>query len=143
MCQNDSDYTECPYVRAFYNKKGGYRNNSFEPLAYIMTGKDAMLFEEVYAKPIGYLNNANMRFSAELQQVKGDYWRKGFNYIQNRVRQSKCSDGTVKELHVKFNTNRNSVGKVQGYNMMGMGFYPSAGPNNPFVITGLIKNGEV
>lgn len=140
---NDKDYADCPHVRTFYNRNGGYRANKFEPLVYLMTGKDALRFEKEYAKPIGCLNNANMKFSAELQQAKHDYWRKGFDFVNKRAQQYCDKNKMPYELHVKINTNRNDSGQIKGYNIMGMGYYPSEGSNNPFVITGLIKSGEV
>ena len=143
LAQDDRDYMGYPFIRAFYNKNGGYRNNQMEPVAYFATGQDAEYLEENYGKRIGQIR-ANMpkgMKSAELDRAISDYWRKGFHFVKSRSKQFRQDvHGIPKELHVKMETIRTKTGKIKGYNIIDFGFFPVEGEKNPFVMTEWLKN---
>lgn len=139
ITRSDSDYADCPYVRAYYNRNGGIKNGGFEPIVYLLTGKDAIFFEEKFGKPIGKLKQqSGLEHSAELQSAKADYWLQGVNYVKKRSKQSLLRKGVPQELHIKAETIRNRTGKIKGYNIVDMKYFPTTGEKNPFVITGIL-----
>ena len=140
VTRRDSDYAENHYVRTFYNSKGGIKNGKFEPIVYLLTGRDAVNFEETYGKPLGQLKKQlGLKYSAEIQSAKIDYWLKGLNYVKQKSQKSCGRDGLPHELHIKTETVRSKTGNIKGYNIVNMEYFPNQGTKNPFVLTGMLK----
>lgn len=138
--QKDKDYAETHYVRTFYNKNGGLKGNKFEPMVYLLTGKDAVLVEDKLGRPIGNLQNKlGLNNSAEIQIARHNYWKQGLNYVKERSKKQADNDIPT-GLHIKMNVVRTKTGNIKGYDIVGMGFYPLEGENSPFVKTGFIKS---
>lgn len=140
---SDKDYAQNQVVRSFYNPKGGWVKDNFEPLGYMVTGKHAEHLTETFGKPIGRakrdLPRINNRNSAEVNIVLGDYWYRGFNYVKGLVSNFKDSGGNKKALHTKFEIVRTKTGKIKGFRLLDLKFCPAEGSNNPFVRTGYLK----
>lgn len=134
--KSDIDYIACPYVRTFYNRNGGIKDGKIEPLVYLLTGKDALHFEEEFGRPLGQLKSQyGTENSAELQQAKVDYWFKGLNFVKSRAKKYCKDDRIPRELHIKTETERTKTGRIKGYNTVDMAFFPVKGPKNPFELT--------
>ena len=144
----DRDFAAHPIARSFYNKDGGkFINNKFEPLLYLITGADLVSFEDSLAKPIGRLKKgapyANGKpISAELNLALGDYWNRGLNFVKGRSKEFCDSQGMPYELHTKFRVVRTKTGRVKNFELVGMKFLPSKGPENPFEKLGMVKAGK-
>ena len=125
------------YVRSFYNPNGGFTENSFDPLSYLITGDDVTRFDNELAKPIGRSKREAPRFggkliSGELSMALGDYWVRGLNFVKRESKKCYGADGILSELHTKFRVYRTKTGKVKNIELVGLKFLPKEGPTNPF-----------
>ena len=141
----DKDFASLPVVRSFYNKDGGkFINNKFEPMSYLITGQDLVSFEEALAKPIGRIKKDSPHVngkavSAELNIALGDYWNRGLNFVKKNSKEFYDKKGIPNELHTKFKVIRTKTGRIKNFELVGMKFLPSRGPENPFEKLGMIK----
>jgi len=144
VAASDKDYASSQKVRSFYNLKGGWGNNSFEPLGYIVSGQHAEHLTETFGKPIGRakgsLPRLNNRNSAEVNIVLGDYWHRGFNFVKRLAAKFKGADGRKKALHTKFEIIRSKTGKIKEFRLLDLKFCPAEGADSPFVRTGYLRN---
>ena len=125
VASQDNDYARCPYVRSFYNDKAGLQHGNSEPMIYLMTGQDAVNFENNYGKPIGYMKGKqHTKKSAELQEAKGNYWAVGLNYAKRRSQQYRNKAGLPSELCVYMDTVRAQNGEVKKYNINRLEYNP-------------------
>lgn len=143
---NDKDFLAVPYVRSFYNAKGGFKRDAkgniykVEPLAYIITGNDAVNFENVYGKPINTIakevNGSEREIQAAVQRAKCAFSYNGLKYM--RERSLKFVDKESKkplELHTIFC----KVGDNNSPKLIKLSFFESGAKNNPFVKNGYIR----
>ncbi len=127
----DSDYARTHIARGFYiNDK--YRNNNYSPIAYIVTGDDALYLNELghnigRARSKGNIENENI--------ARSNYWEKGTASVLKKSLESKMATGEPAELHIKMEILRNKDGSKNGFNILDMKFFPKDGPNNPFMLT--------
>lgn len=139
----DIDYRRNNIARSFYDKKGGWQGK-FNPISYLLTGEDGKVFEEIYGKKIGKtLKNSpkvnGVGKSAEHESAKRDYAILGRNFVMDKNKRIFDAEGIEYALHTKFQTIRNRLGNIKGYELVDIKFCPQEGPNNPFVRVGLIK----
>lgn len=145
LFRNDSDYRQHKVTRSFYDEKGGWENNKFNPISYMMTGIDAFSFEQSFGKPIGQIRKKSPRVvsgkhrSAELLISQKDYYEKGLKFVKEKSELAKNPLGENVSLHTKFIIHRTKSGKIKDYELVGMKFCPNNGPENPFVKLGYIK----
>lgn len=138
----DVDFSQKPIARSIYNIKGGWSNNKFEPIAYLVTGKDAAHLTQVFGKPIGRAKKASSlcpKNSAEVNIALGDYFKHGLNMVKKLASNFKDEANTHYALHTKFEIIRSKTGRIKEYKFEDAKFCPEEGPNNPFVKTGYIK----
>lgn len=139
----DLDYRRNPIVRTFYNNNGGY-DKKFVPLAHLVTGKNAVDFDNLYGKAIGEAKGNAPRvngkpISAELKQAVKNYSLGGLEFVNDKNKKLYDNSGIEYGLHTKFQTIRSKTGKIKGYELVDVRFCPEKGPNNPFVRTGLVN----
>ena len=140
----DIDYRRLPESRSFYDKKGGFQKNRFEPISFMVTGKDAEEFDQVFGKPMGTAIRtaayvAGRLESAELNQARSNYRNNGKNFVMAKSRKLYDSEGIPYSLHTKFEAVRSRTGKLKGYKIIDVKFCPDSGESNPFVRLGYIK----
>lgn len=144
----DNDYKRYPFVRGFNNEKGGDKGDRFETISYLLTGNDAVYFEENYGKPIGQTKamlkslGVNPSKTAELQEKLSDYWSMGLDFSKKRAKDFKPKNNEPYELHVELERQRSSTGKPIGYRILDMKFCPREGAQNPFEITNWFKRNQ-
>ncbi len=139
----DRDFDSNHIARTFHDVNGGWGKNVFHPIAYMLTGKDALLFEDRFGKPLGMLKKESAEIwergnSAELNIARADYAKGGLNYVKKRSKEFCDSNKIQHQLHTKFEVKRNKSGEVVGYNLIGLGFYPARGENNPLEKLGYV-----
>ncbi len=139
----DKGYKEVPLARSFYDKNGGWGKDKITPVAYMLTGCDAKYFDQKYGSPIGeikriYSKPSGLPNSAELNMALNDYFRGGLQFVKNRSREFCDINKMPYGLHAKFETIRSRTGNIKGFKLMGLGFYPEEGQNNPFVKLGFL-----
>ncbi len=138
IASKDKDYRNMEFVRSFYDKKGGWIKDKITPVAYMLTGADARYFDQKYGLPIGEIKRASsapsrLPNSAELNMALNDYFRGGLQFVKSRSKEFCDINKMPYGLHAKFETIRSRTGNIKGFKLMGLGFYPEEGPNNPFV----------
>ena len=144
LFSNDQDYRRHKITRSFYNERGGWANNRFNPISYLITGHDAYNFEQMFGKPIGQARKISPRLisgranSAELKIKQRDYHEDGLKFVKTRAENAKNNAGERVSLHTKFVIHRNKNGK-KDYELVGMKFCPDEGSSNPFVKLGYVK----
>ena len=138
--QHNKSFFERPHTRAFY-LNGGFNKDHLNPCGYLITGEEAKYFDAKFGKPIGLsIRFANgIKNTAEHEQARTDYWKKGLNYVQKRAKEFKINEVPA-ELHVKMETVRAKTGNIKGYNITGIGFFPQKGPENPLKFTEWLNN---
>lgn len=144
MAKADRDFGKCPIARSFYNHAGGWIKGKFEPLAYLITGEDAELFEKNLGKPIGIIKRqspvvAGKYLSAELNLAIGDYKKRGLMFVKERSKNFHNENKIPYGLHIKYETARTKNGKIKGFDIVGLKFLPEKGESNPFVKLGMVK----
>lgn len=144
LVNNDKDYSLHRYTRSYYDKEGGWGENKFKPISYLITGQDAVSFENDYGKPIGKIRNLSpkrngRRYSADLRLAQIDYYKKGLNFVKAKSGLFRDEKGTQYSLHTKFIIHRKKSGEIKDYELVGMKFCPNEGKSNPFVKLGYIK----
>ena len=139
----DIDYRRNKVVRSFYDNNGGWLKGKFDAISYLLTGRDAVEFDNIFGKAIGVARRdssaMNGRQSAELMIAKGNYATNGKNYVQGKNRRLYDANGEPYSLHTKFEIKRNKNGKIKGYELVGIKFCPDNGAENPFVKLGYVK----
>ena len=128
----DREYAQNPKARGFYDQNSGTDNNNHDAVAYITTAEDATYLNKL-GKQIGIARSQGTFFEEE--QARANYHRQGLEYVKKRSDEYKTSSGNPEELHVKLETVRNKTGKIKGYNIIDMRFFPKTGPENPFMLT--------
>jgi hypothetical protein len=145
LSQWDKSYAKQPIARSFTDKKGGFtRDNKFNPISYLITGKDCEIFTEQLGKPIGKAKSVapliyGKRKSAETQIAVEDYKLLGKNFVMDKSKRIYDEEGKEYALHTKFQIIRNKAGKIKDYELVGIKFCPQEGAQNPFVRTGIYK----
>ncbi len=132
---SDKDFRLLSKVRSFYDKYAPYCKK-FEPISYMISGKDVALFEERATKDIGKTksvakNILGTPYSAESKAALRNYVLQGMEFIKNKVRKIKDSKGMTYSLHTKFEVVRNRNGKIKDYRLLDVRFLPDKGPQNP------------
>jgi len=145
VAQFDSDYKYGRYVRSFYDNHGGYKYDSkgeaykIVPSAYLLTGKDAIEFEETFGRPIGKLKNEEELTEKELdravKRAKVAFATKGYRFVKERCGKLKDKD-TQKplELHTIF-VQWNKHKKPE---LIKLGFFQQGDENNPLIKNNII-----
>lgn len=140
----DTDYGLHRYTRSYYDKDGGWGDNKFKPISYLITGQDAVSFEHDYGKPIGKIRSLSpmlngRRNSADLRIAQIDYYKKGLDFVKSKSKMFKDENGVEYSLHTKFIIHRKKNGEIKDYELVGMKFCPNEGKSNPFVKLGYVK----
>lgn len=130
----DGDYAQKSQVRGFYDGSAGMHNGKYDAIAYMITGDDAIYFEQRFGKPLGQ-SRAYGEQSLEFERAKSEYHNQGLRFVKSHSDKYCLRGGEPAELHVKLETMRNKAGKVKGYNIVDMRFFPKNGPENPFMLT--------
>ena len=138
ISSRDRDYQNTSFVRSFYDKNGGWKGNKVYPLSYLITGRDAQYFEQRFGSPVGAAKSSCtlpnwMPNSAELNLALNDYFQGGLQYVKKRSKDFCDSNRVPYGLHAKYQVIRTKSGKIKGYQLKGLGYYPEEGPENPFV----------
>ncbi len=135
MASTDRDYANLPFVRSFYDKKGGFKQGKITPLVYMLTGFDAKNFDRRFGLPIGSIKgscyNAGIFKSAELNMALTDYFNGGLQFVKDRSKEFCDKNKVPYGLHAKFQTLRNKSGNIKGFELMELSFCPEIGPDNP------------
>ena len=139
----DGTYRRNPVVRSYYNSKGGFKENKFEPIAYLITGDDVEKFNVKFAKNIGIQKHKapkvnGKRRSAEVNKAVGDYNTQGLLYVKKEAK-SFNNKGMPMGLHVKTEAVRNEKGEIIDYEVVDMRYFPEKGKENPFIKEGYLK----
>ena len=142
----DTDYKNNPYVRTFFNYKGGYKNDrdgnaiDVKPYAYLLTGKDAVEFDTMYSKPIGWTYKAVREYDSdkyaemEISESKRSYGYGGAAYIKQELGKFKSANGTPLELHTIIGGNPDS----RSAKIIKLSFFQTNDKNNPFIANGIL-----
>ncbi len=137
IASQDKGYKEMAYARSFYDKDGGW-GKKIKPISYLMTGRDAEYFTKTYGTPVG-VNKGEAPIlggkprSAELDMALHDYFKGGLEYVKKRSKDFCDVNKMQYGLHTKFQAIRTKSGKIKDFKLVGLGFYPEEGPQNPFV----------
>ena len=144
----DSDYIKSTVVRSFYNSNGGWKENIFEALTYLITGKDVVKFDKLFGKPIGKAKTISKTptgkyCSLELDNALDNYENNGLNFVKAESAKFVKNNDTPSALHivhapVYYQKGKNK-GKVKEYLPKWVLFRPENGPNNPFIKLGLVN----
>ena len=131
----DIDFRNNPIVRSFYDRQAGGKQG-FTPISYMISGDDVQLFENVLAKDIGRAKGMARDIfgttrSAESMNAIITYIKQGLNFVNNKSRRIKDSDGIKYALHTKFETVRNKSGKIKDYRLVDVRFLPERGSSSP------------
>ena len=124
--QNDKDYKEIPYVVTFYNKNAKQdAERKGEPLetapyAYLLTGKDAIKFQDRFLTPVKNLDVND-------KDTKTQYFYDAIKFII--ARSHTFLEKKNLELHAIYT----------GEDLIKIGFYPTKGKDNPYVKLGYKK----
>lgn len=143
----DKDYQELPYVRSFLNYKGGYKNDingdviKVEPYAYILTGRDAVDFGDLYCKPIkevhsmvkGYEDTTIAKNSIE--RTKLSYGYGGASYIRALIKKAKESGKPILELHTIFS----KLPDKDKPSLIKLGLFQTGAEDNPLITNGILQ----
>ncbi|MBO5738625.1 hypothetical protein J6R97_04725 [bacterium] len=129
----DKGFAKNQFARGFYNKNGGIKNGKFDSLAYLITGEDAVYFENTFGRPLGEFKKYGAD-SPELERAKADYFKKGYNFVLDRAKHHCFSNRDPAELHVKMEVVRNKFGAIKNYNIVDMKFFAKNGFDNPFLL---------
>ena len=140
----DIDYRRDAVVRSYYDKKAGWDGKIFEPISYLLTGRDAIEFDKTFGQAIGIAVKDAPRknghaASAEVAIAKGDYVHNGKNFVKSKSRRLYDSNGISHSLHTKFQIKRSKTGRIKDYELVGVKFCPDEGSKNPFVVMGYVK----
>ena len=144
ISSKDSSYKSMGIVRSYYNKKGGFIDNHFEPITYLISGSDAEMFDGLFAKPLGRFKHSskvanNKCQSAELIVAQSDYKTYGLSWVKNISRQFRDENNNLLGLHTKFKIIRNKNGKIKDFQLIDVKFCHEKGKENPFVRCGYYK----
>jgi len=135
LARNDRDFRQCSRVRTFY-RRYIHEGAQFEPVSYIISGRDIVDFEDKIAKDIGRtkgqaLDSLGTVHSAESRAAVRKYDITGLNFVQNNSRQIKDNKGMPYALHTKFEIVRGKNGNIRDYRLVDARFLPAKGENNP------------
>ena len=132
----DSDFKSEPCALSFYRNKGGIKtvwngNVYIKPCTYLITGDDALFYEQHYRRPIGYTKYDAKVYGTdknpEIKDAMISYAINGAEFVQKKA--NEFSENHNLELHAIFKDNK----------LIKIGFYPNAGEGNPFVKMGYYK----
>ena len=147
LAKNDSDYKELKYTRSFFNYKGGIKTAwngnvyKIEPMAYLLTGRDAVDFENLYGKPIGYSTLIAKQYEdecmqkTEMWQVKDAYKHGGMAFVKDLLGKFRDKE-TNKELEL-----HTIYGKIKlsgGDKLLKLQFFQKGSVDNPFTTNGIM-----
>ena len=147
IASEDKDYSKTDIARSYYDKMGGFDKfkKKFLPLAYLITGGDAYLFNQKFGKPLGKakanaMERDGRRESAELQIARSNYNIGGWTMVNDPNKRKYDDNDNKYALHTMFEIVRGKKsGKIKGFNLVGIKFCPEKGPDNPFVRTGYLR----
>ena len=146
ISEKDIDYKNIPYVRTFFNYKGGIKeawngNTIIEPMVYILTGRDAVDFENMYGKPVGTAQKISKQYDderigkLEIEQAKSAYGFGGRAYIKDSLGKFKdLITGRPLELHTIFIDGKQKKPPI----LLKLAFFQKDGFDNPLVTNGII-----
>ena len=128
-------------VRSYYNNDGGFKADHFEPISYLISGKDTEIFDSLFGKPLGKIKSKSpivkgKHMSAELNLAQGDYKNQGLVWVKNIAKSFRDSNNTQYGLHTKFEVVRNKSGKIKDFKLVDIKFCPENGAKNPFTKVG-------
>jgi len=118
-------------VRSFYDRVT-QSSNEYIPVSYIISGKDAVEFNNRFGKEIGRSIRLYGKDSPEVRAAKWKYNHDGLNFVKDYSRRKKDENGMPQVLHTKFEVVRNSDGEFTGYRFVDARFLPEFGPESPF-----------
>jgi len=135
LANMDNDFKTCAVVRSFYNRNIPDKQ-AFEPISYMISGKDVAKFEDDIAKDIGRtkgqaIDALGIPRSAESKAAVALYDIQGLNFVKNYNRRIKDNKGVPYSLHTKFEIVRNKYGNIKDYRLVDARFLPSSGEGNP------------
>ena len=146
VAEKDKDYKKCPIVRSYYNYNGGIKNDwrgeicKIEPMVYIITGQDAVDFENNYGKAIGYarqqINNPETERQGKcaLHNANMDYSYGGQAFVKEK--NGKFIDAESKEpLELHTIIVKDAKGKKDS--LLKVGIFSINEERNPFVKKGI------
>ena len=145
IASKDIDYKYTPYVRSFYNSKGGLKRDSngivydIEPNSYILTGQDAVYFENLFGKPINYVIKESNIQETEIKrlvaQAKRAYASKGLKFVKEKQKLfvDKQTSRPL-ELHTIFKMYKNDVVP----RLYKAEFFEKNAKNNPLITNDII-----
>lgn len=130
----DPSYRYNSKVRSFYAKQE--ENSVPEEFAYMITGNDVGIFENLFVKDIGKTKHRTRRVlgiprSAETMETVHRYYVSGLNFIRHQLSHLFGDDGIPLALHVKYDPIRNKKNEIKDYELIAAEFCPAAGPNSP------------
>lgn len=133
--KTDFDYRFNQKVRSFYNPKAE-ESDVFEPISYIISGKDAVDFDTNVASNIGrekhYAKTAlGTPYSAEANIAINNYLNQGVKLIYNKASRIKGNDNRNCALNTKFEIIRDRNGKIKDYKLKDVRFMPETGKDSP------------
>lgn len=129
----DPDFKSEPCALSFYRKGGGNKttwngNTHIVPCTYLITGDDALFFEQHYRRPIGYTKYDAKIYGIdkhpEIKSAQIVYAINGAEFVKKKAKE--FSENYNLELHAIFKDNK----------LIKIGFYPRSGEKNPFVKMG-------
>ncbi len=136
----DKDYEAKPCALSFYNKAPGFKKAwnghvyDVQPCTYMITGDDALFFEQHFRRPIGYTKYDakmyNIDKNPEIKQSMLSYAVRGTDFVKEKEQEFAHKKNL--EIHAIFKDNK----------LVKIGFYPKSGPENPFVKTGYYDNAD-
>ena len=102
----DIDYRREPKVRSYYDWKGGFKGNKFEAISYLISGRDANIFDQTFGRAMGNAMRQAPKVggkaqSAEFTLALKEYRHNGKGFACSKERRLYDSDGIPYSLHVK------------------------------------------
>lgn len=143
----ENSLTDFPFVKSAYDRRGGYKTayngNIYEvkPMAYLMTGDDAVNYEVLYSKPIPRAYKIARQYDDkvlkenEVKEAKMSYGYGGIAYAKDMDKRL-LHPVTKKpvELHTVFKINP----KTNYPTLIKLEFFETGGKDNPFVKNGIL-----
>ena len=140
----DENYKSIPHVCSYYNNFGGFKNSpdrrAIDPMAYLVTGADAIEFEQIFGKPVCASKKQEFRSQKEIDEsisrARFSYALKGPEFIKSRS--AKFIDkesGNPVELHTIFERTSDNNHPLR---MIKCSFFIQGDKKNPLITNGII-----
>ena len=147
VSEEDKSYRNKHEARSYYNPNGGWKNNFFEALTYLITGGDIPEFDKEFGKPIGKAKSISRTptgkyCSLELDCARDYYEKEGLAFVKKESKKFAKEDGVQTALHIVhtpvYYQKGDKAGKVKEYLPKWVLYRPESGVKNPFVKLGLV-----